>query len=156
MSYQHADPYDHSGFPPSRPPRNRARRRPIWPWVLVPIVVIALVVAVGALTRDEQSQATPVTTPTSHPTPTPPADTAGWQACQDLRELGAADLDDQINRDIGRQAQQSTEAEIAARGKELEDAVRRAADQNPIDGNLAISAAQVALRDACDQAFGPA
>ncbi|WP_326553810.1 hypothetical protein [Micromonospora sp. NBC_01813] len=119
-------------------------------------MLAVLVLAIGALTRGGELQATSVPTPSESASPTPPADAEGWQACQDLRELGAADLDHDVNRAIGRQAQSSVDPTVIARGKDLEDISRRAGDQDPIEGNLAISAAQVALRQACDQAFGPA
>lgn len=152
MSHPYSAPAGHSGFTPPR----RSRRRAIWLWILAPIVLAVLVLAIGALTRGGELQATSVPTPSESASPTPPADAEGWQACQDLRELGAADLDHDVNRAIGRQAQSSVDPTVIARGKDLEDISRRAGDQDPIEGNLAISAAQVALRQACDQAFGPA
>ncbi|MDG4770757.1 hypothetical protein [Solwaraspora sp. WMMD792] len=152
MSHPYRTAADHSGFSPSR----RSRRRPVWLWVTAPVVLAVLVIGIGALTRGEQSQATPTPTVDESTSQTPPADTEGWQACQDLREISAAELDHDVNREIGRQAQASTDATLAARGKDLVDAARAAADQEPIEGNLTISAAQVDLREACDRAFGPA
>ena len=152
MSHPYSAPAGHTGFTPPR----RSRRRAIWLWILAPVVLAVLVLAIGALARGEELQATSVPTPGESTSPTPPTDPEGWQACQDLRELGAAELNHDINRKIGRQAQSSADITVAARGKNLEDTSRRAGDQDPIEGNLAISAAQMALRQACDQAFGPA
>jgi hypothetical protein len=152
VSHPYRAPTDHPGSVNSR----RSRGRLVWLWILAPVVLAVLVLAIGALTRGEHLEATPVPTPSEPAAPNPPADAEGWQACQDLRELGAADLNHEVNRAIGAQARTSTDATLAARGEDLEDATRRAGDQDPIQGNLAISAAQVALRQACDQAFGPA
>lgn len=152
MSHPYPAPTGHTGFADSR----RTRRRLIWLWILAPVVLAAGVLTIGALTRGEHLEATPVPTPTQTVAPDPPADAEGWQACQDLRQLGAAELNHDINRAIGARARSSTDATLAARGKDLEDASRRAGEQEPIQGNMAISAAQVALRQACDQVFGPA
>ncbi|WFE28678.1 hypothetical protein O7623_05615 [Solwaraspora sp. WMMD791] len=143
-------PTGHSGY---KSPR-RSRRRSVWLWLLAPVVLAVGVIAVGALTREEQLQATPQPLTSGTTAQTPPADADGWQACQDLHELSAAELGHDINRAIARQAQASTDDTIATLGKELEQATTQAASQDPIEGNLAISAAQVSLRQACERVFG--
>jgi len=159
VSHPYPAPSDRIAHPPVWTDRRRPRRRrpPLALWIIAPVIATMIVIAMAALKHGDELQATPLPTPSIlSPSTSPlPADADGWQACTELRQLGPADLNHDVNRQIGRLGQRSTNQDIAARSRDLDTSTRMAAIQDPIEGNIAISEAQIAMSDACDRAFGP-
>jgi hypothetical protein len=145
---------------PYPPPHGRAPARPVrknlaWLWIVIAVATLTLIGAGVLLTgkRGDEHGSAAAPAPSTAPT-TGKQDRVGRDACRRLRDLGATTFDGTINRSVGELAGTSTDQEIVARGKNLVDAAEKAAGQDPIDANLAISKAQLELGEACRRAFG--
>ncbi|SDY90460.1 hypothetical protein SAMN05444365_10480 [Micromonospora pattaloongensis] len=150
-------PYPPPHHAPAQPRRSRA-----WLWTV--IAVGAVTVAGAGVLLASGTDSTPPDAADGEPratvgAPTPPADVndaAGLDACERLRGFGATTFDPGANRELGELAGRSVHSEIVTAGRNLIAAVEKAAGQDPIDANLALSRAQLALGDACTRTFGAA
>jgi hypothetical protein len=121
---------------------------------LAAVLVLPLLAACGS-DDDQPAKPAALATPAVTAVATTPAGDDGRAACHRLSEIGSNESSPDLNREVARLGQLSSNPRISAAGRTFEGSIDEATSMtDPIDSMLTIDKAHLNFADVCGDVFG--